>query len=51
MKVLRNKFDKRWRRSMKEKYLKPEMDLIEFENIDVLTSSSDNEDEGWTPWY
>ena len=36
---------------MKEKYLKPEMDLIEFENIDVLTSSLDNEDEGWTPWY
>ena len=36
---------------MKEEYLKPKIELIEFEKIDVFTSSSDNEDEGWTPWY
>ena len=36
---------------MKEEYLKPKIDLIEFEKNDVLTSSSNDDDEGWTPWY
>lgn len=36
----------------KEKYIKPKVNIEKFEKADVLTSStqSDN-DSGWTPYY
>lgn len=36
---------------MKEEYSKPEINYTEYETIDILTTSSDDDDEGWTPWY